>query len=332
MFRRVVSSALGVSLLLGCARSDRPTIRQISMTSSDEDAAITSANPPDAADSACPGCAASHRTHPKRSTTNHAKFAAAASAKPGDGCPAQFGDKDVAHAVSGIMPIVAPGLTEIASLQGLKLPKKPEEARQAPPQPKDRGDNARPAKTAAGNPSTAAGTSLPKIADTKPAMTAGAAQAGGAEVRIGDVRLVAPKNWTRERPPLDLIIAQFCLPRAPGDGSDAQLTISAAGERAPRSVGRLQELLQKESEEGAVEHMQIGRNEVVLVETAGDDSDSSEDSPTPVTSGRYRVLNATVFAGGKVYVVNCTGPEKTVAQRAGEFRAFLQTMASVDES
>ena len=94
----------------------------------------------------------------------------------------------------------------------------------------------------------------------------------------------------------------------------------------------MQDLLQKESAEGAVEHMQIGNNEVVLVETAGDDGDTSDDSPAPATGGRYRVLNATVFAGGKVYVVNCTGPEKTVSERAGEFRAFLQTIASVDES
>ena len=38
-----------------------------------------------------------------------------------------------------------------------------------------------------------------------------------------------------------------------------------------------------------------------------------------------------VFAGEKVYFVNCTGPEKTVGERAAEFRAFLQTMKPVQQ-
>jgi hypothetical protein len=342
MIRRVVFSALSVSLLLGCARSDRPTIRQVSLTSSDESSAITSANPPDTADSACPGCAASHRTHPKRSTTNHAKFASAASSKPGDVCPAQFGKKDLAHSVLGIMPIVAPGLTEIASLRDLVLPKGADESRKLSPQPHVESDDTKSEKIADADPPNVAEANPPKIAAAKPARTAPAprrtvasqdtAHADMGEVRIGNVRLLAPKNWTREKPPLDLILVQFSLPRAPGDVSDAQLTVTAAGERTPRSVGRLQDLLRRETESGAVEHMQIGGNEVVLVESAGDDSDTSDESPSPVSEGRYRVLNATVFAGGKVYVINCTGPEKTVSERAAEFRAFLQTMAAVDKS
>ena len=39
-----------------------------------------------------------------------------------------------------------------------------------------------------------------------------------------------------------------------------------------------------------------------------------------------------VFIGKKMYVVNGTGPEKTVGQRAAEFRAFLQTMKPVQQS
>ena len=44
---------------------------------------------------------------------------------------------------------------------------------------------------------------------------------------------------------------------------------------------------------------------------------------------RYRSLNAMVFLGGSVYFVNCTGPEKTVTERVGEFRAFLETLKAV---
>jgi hypothetical protein len=67
------------------------------------------------------------------------------------------------------------------------------------------------------------------------------------------------------------------------------------------------------------------------VDSSGDSGDTSDPFPSPVSEGRYRVLNATVFVGGKVYFVNCSGPEKTVGERAGEFRAFLQTMKPVDQ-
>jgi len=159
------------------------------------------------------------------------------------------------------------------------------------------------------------------------------------EVRIGDVCLVAPKGWTREGPPLEFILAEFRLPRAEGDPSDAQLTVSAAGENDPQSLDRLREQLKHEAEEGSVERLRIGGNEIVLVDSLEEEStkdggdagdDTSDPSPPPVGEGRYRVLNAMVFLGGQVYFVNCTGPEKTVGARAGEFRAFLQTMKSVE--
>jgi len=183
--------------------------------------------------------------------------------------------------------------------------------------------------------------SLPKAGDANPAETGGTATAEAAgrgaaevdsrEVRIGAMRLVAPKTWTRERPPIDFLLAEFSLPRAKGDGADAQLTVVPAGADDPQSLERLREQLKQKPAEGSVEHLRIGASEVVLVDSSGDSGDTSDPFPSPVSEGRYRVLNAMVFAGGKVYFVNCTGPEKTVGERAGEFRAFLQTMKSADQ-
>jgi hypothetical protein len=194
--------------------------------------------------------------------------------------------------------------------------------------------------TSAMNSSGADG-NLPKTGDTNPAETGGTAPPKAAgrdtaevdsrEVRIGAVRLVAPKTWTRERPPIDFLLAEFSLPRAKGDGSDAQLTVAAAGENDPQSLERLREQLKQRPAEGSVEHLRIGAGEVVLADSSGDSGDASGPFPSPVSEGRYRVLNAMVFVGGKLYFVNCTGPEKTVGERAGEFRAFLQTMKSVDQ-
>ncbi len=155
------------------------------------------------------------------------------------------------------------------------------------------------------------------------------------EVRMGSVRLVAPQTWVRERAPLDFVLAQFILPRAKGDPSDAELTVAPAGVKGPKGLQRLREELNETPNDGSVERLQIGGNEVVVVdstETEGTDDDGSPrgPSPSPATEGRSRILNAIVFLGDKGYFVTCTGPEKTVSARAGEFRDFLQTMKPVD--
>ena len=51
-------------------------------------------------------------------------------------------------------------------------------------------------------------------------MAAGGPAAGGEgrDVRMGNLGLVAPKTWTRERPPMGFMLAQFNLPRATGTG------------------------------------------------------------------------------------------------------------------
>ena len=132
--------------------------------------------------------------------------------------------------------------------------------------------DAAPAKVADARPGQAA--------DAKPPKAGGgdAAAHGGREVRIGNTRLAAPKGWVRERPPLGFVLAQFSLPRVVGDGEDAQLTVTAAAETTPRSINRLREQLKEEGGESSVEQLRIAGNEVLLVESSGDDDEAGNDS------------------------------------------------------
>lgn len=244
------------------------------------------------------------RTRPKREVRAqatlangvHAKPAMTADSKQPEGKPAETGDTKAAETAA-----TKPAKTTLATL----------------------------AKNVAAN--------RAKPGDATPPKAAGrddAAKLNSKEVRLGSMCLVAPKNWMRERPPINFILAQFSLPRAAGDKSDAQLTVTAPGEHDPRAIERVREQLKEKPEEGSMEHLQIAGNEVVLVDTTGDYNDGEEESDPsskPENEGRYRALNAMVFLGNKVYVVNCTGPERTVTERAGEFRAFLQTMKAADK-
>jgi hypothetical protein len=162
------------------------------------------------------------------------------------------------------------------------------------------------------------------------ASAGGASEGKGREVRLGRKRLVAPATWTREPAPLGVTLAAFTLPRAQGDGSDAQLTVTPVGQDDPRSLRRLQDQLEEQSKQGQGERLRVGDSEIIVIESSGDSRDTSDPFPSPVGEGRYRALNATVFAGDKGYTISCTGPEKTVTERTGEIRSFLQSMTSAD--
>jgi hypothetical protein len=181
-----------------------------------------------------------------------------------------------------------------------------------------------PQSPAAPHPAQAAVVATPEAASQDTALV------DSREVPLGGTCLVAPTTWTRQRPPIDSILAEFSLPRAKGDRSDAQLTVAAVPAGNPKSVDGLRERLKGQSGAGSVEQLQIGGNEVLLAENSGKYGDASDPFPSPVSEGRYRALTATVFSGGQVYFVNCTGPERTVAARTEEFRAFLQTMKPVN--
>jgi hypothetical protein len=150
------------------------------------------------------------------------------------------------------------------------------------------------------------------------------------EVRLTGRTLVAPSGWAREQPETDLCLAEFLLPRVAGDHSDAQLTVSELGPNAPRSPEELKSELEVQLPEASLERLRIGDGEVVLVESSSESQEAGESAAESGGEGRYRVLNATLFVGGKTYAINCTGPEATVGERTAEIRSFLQSLKSVE--
>lgn len=167
-------------------------------------------------------------------------------------------------------------------------------------------------------------------AGSKPSAKAtGPAEAGSLEsrqVQMGNLRLEAPKAWLRKKPPIDFILAEFVLPRAPGDPEDAQLTVTAVGPNSPKRLDQLREELKKSPGHATVEYLTISGVEVILVDASANYGEMPGVFAPEVREGRYRVLNAIVPVGEKLYFVNCSGPEKTVGNYARQFRDFLLGM------
>ncbi len=149
-------------------------------------------------------------------------------------------------------------------------------------------------------------------------------------VQIGNLRLEAPRGWLRKKPPIDFILAEFVLPRAPGDPEDAQLTVTAVGPNSARRLNQLREELKKSPGQATVEHLTISGVEVILVDATASYGEMPGVFAPEIRQGRYRVLNAILPVGEKLYFVNCSGPEKTVGHYAKQFRDFLLGMKAAD--
>jgi hypothetical protein len=149
------------------------------------------------------------------------------------------------------------------------------------------------------------------------------------EVAISTVRMSAPASWRREPPPAPFILAAFSLKRSAGDSDDADVTVTPAASDK-KSVQTLRAQLQEDETSGSLklERLKIDGRDVFLIDST--DTDEDADGKTSAAPTRTRSLNATVFIGSKAYFINCTGPEKTVGERSGEFRDFLKTMKTVD--
>lgn len=181
-----------------------------------------------------------------------------------------------------------------------------------------------------------------KSAPAEPSRDGASAASGGAQepgdsgelpsrhVKVGNLRLEAPRAWLRKKPLIDFILAAFVLPRAPGDPEDGQVTVTVVGRNDPERLNQLREELKKSSGAATVEYLKINGVEVILVDASANYGEMPGVFAPQVRQGRYRVLNAIVPAGEKLYFVHCSGPEKTVGNYARQFRDFLLGMKAAD--
>jgi len=162
----------------------------------------------------------------------------------------------------------------------------------------------------------------------KPPSSKGPVKIESREVELGSMSLTAPDSWTRLKPPIEIVAADFILPRAEGDPIDARLTISVFGKNNQESINQLREHLAKNPKHDSMEELEISGVKVTLVTLSATLKKKNQKGPfaPPLAGGRFRSFIAIVPIGENIYVVNCTGPEKTMNERSDEFRAFLKSL------
>jgi hypothetical protein len=167
----------------------------------------------------------------------------------------------------------------------------------------------------------------PTSADVHPvAPAAPPAASTGPEVDLDGAQLTAPKNWVRKPPRVEFIRAEFSLPRAEGDPTDGRLTVSVAGGGVKQNVDRWRTQFAGKLEKENEQKVKAGGIEVTLVDFSGTFKDQRGPFAPEVESPGYRMLGAIFDIGGQMHFIKAYGPAKTMAARAAEFRAFVESL------
>jgi hypothetical protein len=158
------------------------------------------------------------------------------------------------------------------------------------------------------------------------------ASAQTARTEAAGLRMTVPKAWTRVPAPSDMRAAQYRVPRAAGDGDDAELVLFFFG---PGKGGSVQDNLNRwygqftptdgrtSRDAATVATRTVGDLKVTTVDLAGTYAPGPMGGPAAGPKTGYRMLAAIVEGEGGPWFLKLIGPAATVGQAKTEFDALI---------
>jgi hypothetical protein len=152
----------------------------------------------------------------------------------------------------------------------------------------------------------------------------------------GGLTFTAPKDWTVVPSSSSMRVAQYALPRAPGDGEDAELIVYYFGgsggsvdANLDRWMGQMEQPDGRPSKAAAkTSSSTINGMKVTVLDVAGRYiAETAPGSGTRLNKPGYRMKAAVVETPKGPYFVKLTGPAKTIERWGTAFDAFLKTAA-----
>jgi hypothetical protein len=164
-----------------------------------------------------------------------------------------------------------------------------------------------------------------------PTVEAPVVPAGDGQIDLGSIRLTAAKSWQRREPRMaGFILAEFALPKAPGDSDDGRLTVSSAQGGVQGNITRWRKQFGDKPEKESTEKINVSGATITLVDFSGtflDQRGGMMMGGETVERPGYRMLGAIIDLGQEqLYFVKAYGPAKTIAAHADEFRAMLGSL------
>jgi hypothetical protein len=153
-----------------------------------------------------------------------------------------------------------------------------------------------------------------------------------AAVLAAGLTFVTPDGWQSTPSTSSMRVAEFALPRAAGDGEDAQLIVYYFGgsggsvdANMQRWIGQMQQADGKPSAAVArKESRTVNGLTVSLVDVSGTyTAEMAPGSATHQNKPRFRMRAGVVETARGPYFIKLTGPEKTVAKWDAAFNQFV---------
>jgi hypothetical protein len=150
-----------------------------------------------------------------------------------------------------------------------------------------------------------------------------------------DLGYVKPDSWVAVKTTSSMRVAQFTIPRAPGDSADAELVLYYFGgsggsveANIDRWIGQMQQPDGRPSSAVAKRSSRtVNGLEVTLVDVSGTYvAEMSPGASERHNSPNFRLRAAVVTTPKGPYFIKLTGPAKTVAASEPAFERFLSSL------
>jgi hypothetical protein len=144
-----------------------------------------------------------------------------------------------------------------------------------------------------------------------------------------------PDGWTALRPSSSMRVAEFALPRAPGDSEDAQLVIyyfGGSGGSVDANIGRwIAQIHQSDGRSSTAvakrDTHAVNGLTVSLVDVSGTYvAETSPGSTERLNKPGFRLRAGVVETARGPYFIKLTGPAKTVARWDAAFTQFIGSL------
>lgn len=141
----------------------------------------------------------------------------------------------------------------------------------------------------------------------------------------GKYTMQAPKGWKSKQPRVNIIEAEFIIPKVEGDAVDGRLTIMPSGGGVEANIQRWKGQFSKTDTSG-VKKIKSGDFEIHVVDISGTFKDQRGPFAPATMRKDYRMMGAIiVMEDGPDYFAKLYGPKKTIGKNADAFLKFVKS-------
>ena len=140
----------------------------------------------------------------------------------------------------------------------------------------------------------------------------------------GKFSMTGAKAWKKKTPRVNIIEAEFAIPKEMGDAADGRLTVMASGGGVKANVDRWKGQFSK-TEKTSVKKEKVDGFEVHIIDISGTYKDQRGPFAPATMRKDYRMMGAIiVMEHGPDYFAKLYGPQKTIEKNAKGFMEFVK--------